>query len=42
LEHAQLADGAAADELSGRFEQRLAECFLQGSQRNGAKRYASV
>jgi hypothetical protein len=32
LEHAQLADCAAADELSSGREQRFAKCFLQWAQ----------
>jgi hypothetical protein len=42
LEHAQLADGAIADELSSGRKQRLAKCFLQGSQSNKRLRYTSV
>jgi hypothetical protein len=32
VEHAQLADSAAADELSSGRKHRLAECFLQWAQ----------
>jgi hypothetical protein len=44
LEHAQFADGAAANELPSGRKQRLPKCFLQWvqSRRVTNERYASV